>query len=451
MPSVLHLKPQEIDAVEKRGNYNVCIVGCRQIGLMYAIMFLEAGFKVTCVDADQSLVRNLVKGKTGFIDRELETKLKIYVNSGSLTVTSDLRTSIAQADVIVLSITMKINEKKRFDASEIETVLKQIGEVMKQEKLILYTGVAELGFMEGVVKERLESSSGFIAGKNFGLAYIQKSINKNEATNETIRKQEFMISANDDISLDAAALILSTITERLKLVKNLKLAELASLFSLVIKDVSKALGNEFAILCENTKVDYLEVLKLLSLELKEMGYIPGINEEENKLGASLLLESAEKLGIKLRLLESARHINDDIIKHVINLTQNTLRACGKTLRRSRIAVLGSMEAGTAGEMFAKMLEIKGARINLYDAHSRKNESSNVTYISKRSITEAIENSDCIVVLTREEQFKDWNLKNLRSVMRTPAVIVDVAGSFEPKEVEREGFIYRRLGRGFEEI
>jgi UDP-N-acetyl-D-mannosaminuronate dehydrogenase len=102
---------------------------------------------------------------------------------------------------------------------------------MKQEKLILYTGVAELGFMEGVVKERLESSSGFIAGKNFGLAYIQKSINKNEATNETIRKQEFMISANDDISLDAAALILSTITERLKLVKNLKLAELASLFS----------------------------------------------------------------------------------------------------------------------------------------------------------------------------------------------------------------------------
>ncbi|MGE5637375.1 MAG: hypothetical protein ACM3WQ_01605, partial [Chloroflexota bacterium] len=155
MPSVLHLKSQEIDTVEKRGNYNVCIVGCRQIGLIYAIMFLELGFKVTCVDADQSLVRNLVKGKTGFIDRELETKLKIYVNSGSLTVTSDLRASIAQADVIILSITMKIDEKKSFDTSEIETVLKQIGQVMNQGKLILYTGVAELGFMEGVVKERL--------------------------------------------------------------------------------------------------------------------------------------------------------------------------------------------------------------------------------------------------------------------------------------------------------
>jgi nucleotide sugar dehydrogenase len=413
-------------------------------------MFLEAGFKVTCVDADQSIVRNLLKGKAGFLNRELETKLRVYVNSGVLTVTSELRSSILQSNIVILSIPVKIDGKESSSSSEIGNRLKQIGTIMNQGTLVLYASVAELGFMENVVKEKLENSSGFKMGENLGLAYLQKLTNGNETTIGAING-EFMIAANDQVSLNAAALILSTIIKKVKLVNNFRLAELATLFTLVIKDVAKALTNELALLCENAKVDYLEVLKLLNLELQETDYIPGINGQENKLGTSLLLESTENLGVKLRLLESVRHVNDDMIKHVVNLTQNTLRTCGKTLRRSRIAVLSSTEIGTAGEMLVKMLEMKGARINIYDAHVRKSEKPNVTYIPKRNITEAIENSDCIVVLTREEQFKNLNLKNLRSVMKTPAAIVDVAGIFEPQKVETEGFIYRRLGRGLEEV
>ncbi len=450
MPNALHLKPEEIDTIEKRRKYNVCIIGCGQTGLKYAIMFLETGFKVTCVDADQSIVKNLLKGKTGLLERELETKLKIHINSGVLTVTSDLRNSVSQSNLLILSITMKVDEKKNFNSSEIENRLKQIGTIMNQGTLVLYVSVAELGFIEDVVKEKLESSSGFKMGENFGLAYIQELTNRNETTIETI-SEEFMVAANDQISLNAAALILHAVTKKVKLVSNLKIAELATLSTLVIKDATKALANELALICENAKVDYFEVLKLLSLELQEIDYVPGISGQENKLGTSLMLEGTENFGIKLRLLELIRHVNDDMIKHIVSLTQNTLRICGKTLRRSRIAVLGSTETGTAGEMFTKILETKGARINLYDTHTRKGEKLNMTYTPKRTITEAIENSDCIVVLTREEPFKNLNLKNLRSVMRAPAAIVDVAGIFEPQKVETEGFIYRRLGRGFEKV
>jgi len=52
-------------------------------------------------------------------------------------------------------------------------------------------------------------------------------------------------------------------------------------------------------------------------------------------------------------------------------------------------------------------------------------------------------------LTGHDQFKRLNLKKLRAVMKMPAAIVDLTGAIELQKVEKEGFIYRGLGRGVE--
>ena len=54
-----------------------------------------------------------------------------------------------------------------------------------------------------------------------------------------------------------------------------------------------------------------------------------------------------------------------------------------------------------------------------------------------------------MVLTAEAQFKRLNFKNLRAVVKAPAAIIDLAGVVEPEAVEKEGFIYRGLGKGSE--
>ena len=81
MPAVLHLKTQEIDTNEKRGKYTVSVIGCEEKGVLYATAFAEAGFKVICTDADQTLVKRLAKGKSMFSDREIESKLKSFLRS----------------------------------------------------------------------------------------------------------------------------------------------------------------------------------------------------------------------------------------------------------------------------------------------------------------------------------------------------------------------------------
>ena len=71
MSTVLHLKPQDIDTKEKREKYTVGIIGCRERGIIYAVAFADAGFKVICTDEDQTLMKHLAKGRTVFSQREL--------------------------------------------------------------------------------------------------------------------------------------------------------------------------------------------------------------------------------------------------------------------------------------------------------------------------------------------------------------------------------------------
>jgi UDP-N-acetyl-D-mannosaminuronate dehydrogenase len=210
---------------------------------------------------------------------------------------------------------------------------------------------------------------------------------------------------------------------------------------IVKRDVNRALANELAVFCERASLDYFEVAKLLGLNA--WGFLPSITETEGQDEPYLLLDVAENLNVKLRLPTLARQINEDMVKHVVNLVQEALRSCEKTLRRAKVAVLGP--AGQVGlDLLVKMLMAKGAKVNVYDPTAKKQAPDAA---AKTSLNDAVEGADCLIVLSGQEQFNRFNLKKIRALMKSPAVIVDLVDKFDPREVETEGFIYRGLGNG----
>lgn len=445
MPAVLHLKSEEIDTKEKRGKYTVCVVGCEEKGLLYATAFAEAGFKVICTDADQTLVKYLSKGKTASSNRETEPNLKSFLRREQLRVTSEMQKAVSQSDIIIMTLTAKIDDKKQPDYSEVENACKQVGKALNRGALFIYGGIAGLGFTEGVVKETLENTSGLRVGEDFGLVYSLMGFYGRQPL-ISMANQELKVAALDGISLDAAAKVLGVITgKEVQQISDFKTAEAAFLFIVAKQDANLALANELAVFCENAGIDYFEALKIVGMH--DMSFSPTVEEEVNRNEAYLLFESAENLGAKLRLPVLARSINEDMVRHAINLTKDALRSCGKTLRRARVAVLGTAKPKTATTMFVKMLEKRGAKAALYDPLLSQNEFSDVARALKRNMKEAVEGADCIVVLTEQDQFKRLNLKRLLAVMKMPAAMVDLAGIFEPEKVERKGFTYRGLGRG----
>ncbi len=446
MPSALHLKPEEISTKEKREKYTVCVVGCEGKGVLYATAFAEAGFKVSCTDVDQTMVRSLSKGKMMVSSREVETAMKKFVRRGRLDVTIELQRAVSQSDIVVMTLTAKIDRKKQPDYSEVESACKQVGKALSRGALFIYGGVAGLGFTETVVKETLENTSGLIAGRDFGLVYCPIKFFAQQSLASFVG-QELKVAGLDGNSLDAAAQVLSVVTGRdVKQISDFKVAEASLLFSIAKRDTSLALANELAVFCENAGIDYFETLKLIDID--KTVFSPAVEiEEVGNSEADLLLENAESLNAKLRLPVLARKINEDIVRHAVNLTKDALRSCGRTLRRARIAVFGTAKAKSATVMFVRMLERRGAKVSLYDSLLSKKDFSDIARELKRSMKEAVEGADCIVVLTDQDQFKRLNLKRLIAVMRKPAALVDLTGIFEPENAVRKGFIYRGLGRG----
>jgi UDP-N-acetyl-D-mannosaminuronate dehydrogenase len=283
-------------------------------------------------------------------------------------------------------------------------------------------------------------------GEDFGLVYNPIQVFDQQPF-DSITNQELKVAAMDRTSLDSAATVMAIITRKgVKQISNFKTAEAAVLFAIAKKDANLALANELAVFCESAGIDYFETVKIV--DTHEPSFLPTVEVgEEDRNEANLLIESAENLNVKLRLPALAIKINENIVRHAFNLTKDALRSCGKTLRRARVAVLGT--AKPTATMFVKMLEQKGAKASLYDPLLPKYDMANMPRMFKRSMKETVEGTDCVVLLTELDRFKRLNFKKLRAVMKTPAAIVDLTGIIEPKKVERKGFTYRGLGRGVE--
>ncbi len=442
MPAALNLRLQQIDSIESRSQICVAVLGCGQKGVLFAVAFAKAGFSVTCLDADASVIKKIAKGKIPFSDIEIQSQVKRLIISGQLIVTSELKKTLSKSDIIIITVPAKVDEKKKTDYSETLKACKQIGSSFHSGALIIVGEIVGFGFIEGPAKETLENTSGLKAGKDFGLAYMPLFKSKTK-TGKPQEDFELIVAAVGKTDLASATKIAKTLTSNVQWVKEVKTAELATLFRIGKKDVNTALANELSVFCEATNSDYFEVLKILDLNDEE--FFPTAVEQENMDKAYFLLENADNINAKLRLSALSRQINVDMVKHAVSLTQEALRSCGKTLRRATVAVLGEINTENSTSVYVKLLTIKGAKISLYDPAS-KGESLDSTVV-KSNLNEAVEGADCIVILTGKQQFSSLNLKKIKSLTKPPSILVDLAGAYEPEKVKAEGFIYRGIGRG----
>jgi len=455
--SMLQLKPEEIDTTEKRAKYSVSIIGCGKPGVFHAYLFAEAGYKVTCVDTDQTMVNHVARGRIPFLETEAETKLRNHVKTGQVTATSDLKTAVSQSDIILVTTPVQIDDKKKPDYSAIESVCKKVGQSLHRGSLVIITEVTGMGITENLIKELLENTSGLKVGTDLGLAYSPLSF-PNEQTLGTLAKQERIVAAVDKNSLNAASTLLeTTIRNRIRRAESLKTAEAAILLDDIQQNVNSALSNEFAFFCEKAGIDHSEVIKLVSSTESNKTSLARLSNEKGQKASHLLLDDAENLNARLRIPPIALQVNEEIVGHTVNLVKEALRSCGKTLRRARVAVLGVSQTpntrDSAKEMineFVKMLESKGAKVGLYDPYFSGDELPDMQKSFKKNLTEALEGADCILILTGHDQFERMNLKKLKALMKMPAAIVDIGRILEPDKIEKEGFAYRGLGRGVTE-
>jgi len=450
----MSLETSDLDSLEKRAKYTVCVVGCGRIGLPTACLFAEAGFRVIGVDAAPNVVSILKKGKAPFVETGVNELTKKYVKSGRLTATTDTKKATSESDIIMFIVPTVIDEKKKPDYSYVEKSCKDVGLGLRQGSLVIFASTVGPGITETLVKETLENASGLKAGTDFGLVNSPTRAAPGQILRD-IASYPRVLGAINEQSFKVASLVLSMVVKGGTVkVRDLRTAEAVKLFENVYRDVCLALANDFALFCEKMKIDYLEAQNAANTQPYSHLLRSGIVAGHIPKDPYLLLEEAENVNAKLNMLVLARKINDEILEHTIQLVREAMGKRQKPFRRAKVALLGvSYRAnikeprGTAATQLVKMFTTKGAIVRVFDPLYSNKELKDMGFPAERTLVKTIEGTDCVVIVVGHNRFKRLNLKKLKMLMTKTAAIIDMGHIIEPEKAEREGFIYRGLGRG----
>ncbi len=444
----------DLDSPEKRTKYTVCVVGCGRIGLPTACLFAEAGFRVIGVDADPNVVSLLKKGKAPFVETGLSELVKKHVKSARFTATTDTKKAASDSDAIVFIVPTAVDEKKKPDYSYVEKACKDVGLGLRKGSIVIFASTVGPGITETLVKETLENASGLKTGIDFALANSPTRAAPGQILRD-IASYPRVIGGINEQSFKVASLVLGTVVKGgIIKVRDLRTAETVKLFENVYRDVCLALANDFALLCEKMKIDYLEAQSAANTQpyshLLRCGIVAGHIPKD----PYLLLDEAENVNAKLSMLVLARKINDEMLGHTVQLVREALGKRQKPLRGAKVALLGvSYRAnikeprGTAVTKLVKMFTSKGATVRVFDPLYSYKELKEMGYLGGANLAKTIEGTDCLVVVVGHNRFKRLNLKRLKLLMTKTAALVDMGHVVEPEKAEKAGFVYRGLGRG----
>ena len=164
-----------------------------------------------------------------------------------------------------------------------------------------------------------------------------------------------------------------------------------------------------------------------------------------------LISEGVKAGHIPSLVRMAREINDRMPEHVVTLVSEALNEVGKTIRGSKIAILGvTYKPAIKDVQLAPMesvcnsLSRSGGMLDIYDPMFAGE--TVFGYSVRRSLAQAVNGADCIVIGTAHNEFQHLDLKLLSQLVESPSALVDARNVIIPKDALTAGFAFRGVGR-----
>jgi nucleotide sugar dehydrogenase len=453
---LLSLEPGEIAVRIRSGAVTIAVVGLGWMGLPTACLYADAGARVIGADMNPKVVERVAKGDPPLDETGLPNLLKKSIRSGKLTATTSTEDAAANADILFIVVPTMIDRQKRADYSAVEDASVSIGKNLKSGSLVIFESTCGPGVTERVVKGTIEKYSGLVAGQGFGLAYSPIRAMGGRALQD-MQSYSKVVGAVDVRSLEAACATLSVIVKgELIRVRDIRTAELSKLFETIYRDANIALANEFALLCEELGVDYVETMKAANSQpyshLHSTG--GGVGGHCLPVYPYLLATEAYALDAKLKLVLDARKINDLMPRHVAKLASDGMRVCGRSIKRSKVVVLGiSYRPNVKETRFSASLDLinilkkRGARVVVFDPLFNASELESFGLVSEPTLRKAVEKADCVILTVAHEEFKKMDTIELAAHMSKKGLIVDCTGVLDPVSVEKSGLVYRGVGRG----
>lgn len=431
------------------------VVGLGVVGIPVAAKLAEAGIKTTGLDIDERRVAALQEGRYPFEADEpgIEGLIERIHGEGLLSATTDPKTAIAEADVVVVVVQTPVEPDGRPRYGALKSALESIGPHLAERSLVIVESTLAPGTMKAVVQPTLEAASGKSAGEGFLLGHCPERVMPGKLL-QNITRYDRVVGGIDPESTERMLQLYGCFVEGRLSPTDMTTAEVVKTTENAYRDVQIAFANEVARICQEVGADAWEVRRHVNQVEDRNMHMPGTGVGGHCITKDGLLLASAAHGFEPMLLRTARLVNQAMPAATAELVADAVGARLETapdeaLEGRKVVLLGASYLPGSDDTrdtptlpLAAALTTKGAALVLVDPYVAGPLGDHAV---GPDLDAALDGADVVVLSTAHKQYLGPDWSGWKKRMRTP-VAVDGRGAWSPQEARDAGFTYRGIGR-----
>jgi len=431
---------------------DITVVGVGYVGLVTGTCFADLGNRVCCLDVDEAKIETLNEGGMPIYEPGLEEMVRRNVSAGRLTFTTDYAEALAEAEFAFIAVGTPEGVDGEADLKYVQAAAETVAKTMVQPLVIVNKSTVPVGTGDWVADI---VSANQPQPVEFAVVSNPEFLREGSAILDFMNPDRIVLgSLNREAAGRVAQLYLSLRAPIV--ITDLRTAEMIKYASNAFLATRISFINEIANICERLGADVKEVAA-------GMGYDKRIGRYFLDAGIGYGGSCFPKDVKALAHMASIHGTHPQLLKAVMDINQYQRRqtvlklreVLGSKLRGKVIGLLGlAFKPNTddirdaPGTEIARLLLQEGARVKAYDPVAMPNAAKILPDMElAEDPYDLAVGCDALVVCTDWNEFKHLDMIRVKESMRQ-AFMVDGRNLYDLDELNRLGFIYRGVGRGY---
>ena len=420
-------------------NKKLAIIGLGYVGLPLAVEFAKK-FQVIGFDINQNRVNDLNQGHDATLEVSDESlKSVLNKNINGLKLSCDVQ-DLNDCNVYIVTVPTPVDKNNRPILTPLIKASETIGKVLKKEDIVIYESTVYPGATEEDCVPVLEAVSGLIFNKDFYAGYSPERINPGDKKHTVTNIKKVTSGSTPEIGKIVNNLYASIITAGTHLAPTIKVAEAAKVIENSQRDINIAFVNELAKIFNKLEIDTHAVLEAAATKWNFLPFTPGL-VGGHCIGVDpyYLAQKAQEVGYHPEIILAGRRLNDSMGDYVATEVLKLMVQNEIPIKGAKVLMLGiTFKENCPDIRNTKAIDVYRAlesfhmNVDVYDPWASAEEVKVIYGIDTISSLET-KKYDAIVHTVAHNEFSELKLKTLK---KNQAVIYDVKGSLDSKEVNK---------------
>lgn len=439
---------------------NVTVFGSGYVGLVTGACFADAGNNVICVDIDEEKTAKLKRGIVPIYEPGLEEIIKRNYKAGRIQFTTDIKSSLQNAEVVFIAVGTPPDEDGSADLKHVLAVAKSIGENIEHYMVVVDKSTVPVGTADKVRQTIAAALEKRQQQLEFDVISNPEFLKEGAAIQDFSRPDRIVIGSESERAIRIMRQLYQPFNRNhdRMLVMDIRSAEMTKYAANAMLATKISFMNEMANIAERVGADIEAVRHGIGSD-KRIGFHfiyagAGYGGSCFPKDVRALMKTAAEYEIKTHILDSVELVN--------NRQKNTLysklkQALNDDLKAKTIAVWGLAFKPNTDDMrdapsrvLMEQLWQDGVKVQAFDPESMQ-ETARI-YPDQPLLTlcdgpyDALKNADALVICTDWKSFKSPDFHEIKRLLKTP-LIIDGRNLYKPQMLAEYGFKYYGIGRG----